>query len=408
MARANHRHNGSIRLASIALAAVTALLLVSPPASASGGFGDATQFGNGKNAALGRAIRFCNVYKGDTQLRSCLTDALAKVVIASHDSADELPRIDAYVAQVGGFVQANCHALMHGVGRRYAASVHLTIGRLLDYLPKSNNANCSAGFGHGLLMYLAPQIGSLSPQEAAKACNGARTRYQRYSCTHGFGHAYMRLYGEQLPYALHACRLLGTDEAADCAAGAFHDYWLAVSGVDNTRHLFQQMITSPRRLCATESFGFVRGCWYRAFLEHPPKRPIRTAADVRGTCQGLTGLQYGSCVTAAVLVSEDDPFFEMNLCVALRGADAADCVRGVRVPDLAQGAGAARLQLIRRCADVFHPAQKACYRWLGTALNVVTNGKFEHAGCPALRFAGTREACIAGAKAYEGPLVTFA
>ena len=396
-----------MRLAVVALAAASVLLLVASPVSASGGFGDATQFGNGKNAALGRAIRFCNVYKGDTQLRACLTDQLAKIVIASHDSADELPLIDAHVADVGGFVQANCHSLMHGVGRAYAAKVHLTIGRLLDYLPRTNNANCSAGFGHGLLMYLAPQIGSLSPEEAAQACDGARTRYQRYSCTHGFGHAYMRLYGEQLPFALHACRLLGSDKAADCAAGAFHDYWLAVSGVDNTRHL-TKLITSPRKLCATEAGGFVRGCWYRAFLEHPPSHPIRTATHVRATCEGLRGLQYGSCVTAAVLVSADDPFFEMSLCVALRGTDAGDCVRGVRVPDLAQAPGVQRLRLIRRCANVFHPAQHACYHWLGTALNVVTNGKFEHAGCPALRFAATREACTAGAKAYEGPLVTFA
>src|SRR5262249_28260079 len=128
----------------------------------------------------------------------------------------------------------------------------------------------------------------------------------------------------------------------------------------------------------------------------------------RRTCEGLTGLQYGSCVTAAVLVSADDPFFEMSLCVALRGPDAADCVRGVRVPGLAQGPGGQRLRLIRSCANVFHSAQEAGYHWLGTALNVVTNGRFEHAGCPALRFAATREACTAGARAYQGPLVTFA
>jgi hypothetical protein len=255
-------------------------------------------------------------------------------------------------------------------------------------------------------MYLAPQIGSLSPDEAAKACNGAPTRYQRYSCTHGFGHAYMRLYGEQLPFALHACKLLGPNSAADCAAGAFHDYWIAVAGLDNARHL-ARLVTSPRKLCATSAGGFVRGCWYRALLERPPPKPVNTAADVRSVCRELTGLQHGACVTAAVVVSADDPFAEMDLCVGLRGADAANCVRGVRVPDLAQSPGSQRLKLIRRCANVEHAEQATCYRWLGLALNVVTNGRFATKGCPALRFASTRNACKAGAAAYDGPLETF-
>jgi hypothetical protein len=388
-----------------ALAALAALVVAVSPAGANGGLGN-TDFGYGKNVALGRALRFCNVYHGDTQLRACLTTQLTKIVIASHDSADELPKIDDYVEQVGGFVQANCHVLMHAVGRRYAAHVHLTIGRLLDYLPKTNNANCSAGFGHGLLMELAPQIGALTPDQAAKACNGAQTRYERYSCTHGFGHAYMRLYAEQLPFALHACKLLGPNSAPDCAAGAFHDYWIAVAGLDNTRHL-AGMITSPRRLCGTESGGFVRGCWYRALLERPPARPIKTVGDVEAECKGLSGIQHGSCVTAAVVVSVDDPFAEMDLCVGMRDADAGDCVRGVRVPDLAQSPGSERLRLIRLCANVVHAEQQECYRWLGTAMNVITNGRFERAGCPALRFAATRDSCVTGAKAYNGPLVTF-
>ena len=66
-----------------------------------------------------------------------------------------------------------------------------------------------------------------------------------------------------------------------------------------------------------------------------------------------------------------------------------------------------QIRLIRRCANVYHPAQEACYRWLGTALNVVTNGRFEQEGCGALAYAATRYACHAGAEDYEGPLETF-
>jgi hypothetical protein len=388
-------------------AALATLAIAAASASASGGPGDDNAgFGYGKSVRYARALKFCDLYKGDAALRACLSNQLFKLVLSSHDSATELPRIDAYVAKTGGFAQQNCHILMHAVGRRYGAAVHLTIGRLLDYLPRTNNANCSAGFGHGLLIYLAPQVGALTPDEAAATCDRAATRYQTYSCVHGFGHAYMRLYAEQLPFALHACRLLGHDDAADCAAGAFHDYWIAVSGLDKTKRP-ANLITSPRILCSKEAGGFVRGCWYRALLEHPPAKPIRTPADVLAQCLGLEGIQHGSCVTAAVVVSSDDPFTQMELCGELRSIEAADCVRGVRAPELGQGPLARQIKLIRRCADVFHPAQAACYRWLGTALNVITNGTFADDGCSELSFAATREVCKAGADAFDGPLETF-
>ena len=392
-----------VRLLSIVIAA----LALTGSASAGGGAGDSnTDFGYGKNVRYSHALKFCDIYRGDAALRSCLSNQLFKLVLSSHDSANELPRIDAYLAKAGGFAQRNCHLLMHEVGRRYGAAVHLTIGRLLDYLPRTNNANCSAGFGHGLLIYLAPQVGALSPDEAASACDNAATRYQKYSCVHGFGHAYMRLYGEQLPFALHACRLLGSDKAADCAAGAFHDYWIAVSGLDKTRRP-ANLITSPRILCAKDSGGFVRGCWYRALLEHPPSKPLRTPARVLAVCRGLSGIQHGACITAAAVVSSSDPFTQMDLCRELRRAEASDCVRGVRAPELGQSPLPLQIKLIRQCADVYHPAQAACYRWLGTALNVVTNGKFSDDGCGALTFAATRDTCKAGAEAYEGPLETF-
>ena len=145
----------------------------------------------------------------------------------------------------------------------------------------------------------------------------------------------MRLYSEQLPFALHSCRLLGPANAPDCAAGAFHDYWIAVAGLDDT-HRPATSSPLPRVLCARSSGGFVRGCWYRALLERPPDRPVRTAADVHAVCEGLDGLQRSGCVTAAAVISADDPFTQMALCAGLRDQEAADCVRGVRAPDLGQ------------------------------------------------------------------------
>lgn len=392
------------------IALATAFLLAgldARPAPAGGGPGqDDPAQGYGKDVRHGRALRFCDAFHSQERLRTCLIDQLLALVVDSRDPANELPRIDEYVARTGGFLQANCHVVMHSVGRRYGSRAHVTLVRLRDYLPRTNNANCSAGFAHGMLTYLAPQLGSMKPGEAAAQCHRAATRYQRYSCIHGFGHAYMRLYDEQLPYALHFCRLLGPGNAADCAAGAFHDYWIAVAGLDDTRRP-GNLVTSPRVLCARSASVFVRGCWYRALLERPPDRAVRTAEDVRAVCSGLGGLQRSACVTAAALISADDPFTQMEVCAGFRDAKAADCIRGVRAPDLGQSPLAEQVRLIRRCANIVHAAQAACYRWLGMALNVVADGRFGAGGCPDLRYAATRKTCAAGARAYQGPLETF-
>src|SRR3954468_1412340 len=389
------------------VAALLALAVLTTGAFAKGGRGgEDIPFGYGKDVRYARALNYCNAFeKRPVRLGKCYSDELFTLV-KGRQSATEVPKIDDYVSKAGGYLQGHCHVLMHPVGRRYAASVHLTIGRLLDYLPRTNNANCSAGFSHGLVMALAPQLGNLSPEEAVKACDGAETRYQRYSCIHGEGHAYMRLYGEQLPFALHACSLLGADNAPDCAAGAFHDYWLAVSGLDQAKTP-DAPILSPRLLCQKESGGYVRGCWYRALLGRPPAKPITSKADVMAECKGLGGIQLSGCVIASVVVAADDPFTEMDVCVSMRRPAAADCVRGIRVADLNQSTHEEQLRLIRRCANVWHGAQKACYRWMGTALNVVTNGDFSDDGCGDLMFDATRDACKDGAGDYDGPLETF-
>src|SRR5438067_8975503 len=103
-----------VRLPSSVLVLLAALAIAASPAAAGGGVGDNnTDFGYGKNVHYSRALKVCDLYRGDAPLRACLANQLFKLVLSSHDSADELPRIDAYVATAGGFVQSNCHILMH-------------------------------------------------------------------------------------------------------------------------------------------------------------------------------------------------------------------------------------------------------------------------------------------------------
>ena len=127
------------------------------------------------------------------------------------------------------------------------------------------------------------------PQEALDICGRAATRFQRYSCIHGFGHAFMRIYADRLDLALPLCRSLGPQAAPDCAQGAYHDYWFAVLGADDTSAP-ADAVKNPRELCARQPAEFVRPCWYRSFLENRSEGfTLESPEDLEGLCDGLDG-----------------------------------------------------------------------------------------------------------------------
>ncbi len=388
------------------LIAAAAIVLALPAlAHASGGPGDPT-FGNGKYPREARAIGTCQGLVAKlARYRACEIAAIYGLVVATGDPANELPRVDAYVHTLGGWLEGNCHVMMHTVGRKYGKHAHVTLTNLLDYLPKTNDPGCSAGFAHGLLIALGPQIQKLGPQGAAADCHKAPTRYQRYSCIHGLGHAYARQFNDFIDPALASCKHLGPNDAVDCAQGVFHDYWIAVAGLDGTRRPAGTVFT-PRALCGAQPARFVRVCWYRALLERPPTHMPTSAADLLAICRGLAGIQLSGCLTGASLIRSDDPLVQLQTCKGLPLSQAADCLRGLRVQTDALAPFSTKLGLIRACAGV-SSAQRACYEWLGKTLNVITNGRFESTGCPRLRYPAARASCTRGARSYNGALETF-
>ncbi|HET9763203.1 MAG TPA: hypothetical protein VFR50_06795, partial [Casimicrobiaceae bacterium] len=336
----------------------------------------------------------------------CYEKLLLHDIERSHDPARELPRLDAETRAAGGFIAGACHPLMHQVGREYARRHHVTLGTLQKYLPKSNDPGCSAGFGHGLIMALGPQILKVGPKGALRVCTALATRMRQYTCIHGLGHAYMRMYGEYLRYALPLCRKLGADAAPDCAQGAFHDYWIASSGRDATAKR-PGLITSPRVLCGAQKGTFAMACWYRVYVERPPKNSVETAGDIEALCRGLRNVQRAGCVAAAALsAAGSDPFALTTLCAHLHGNDVANCLRADPVEEVGPWRSR-QLQLIRTCGALADGTRRACYEWLGKALAVVTDGRFMRS-CGQLRSAAARTQCRIGARRYEDPLVTFA
>lgn len=347
----------------------------------------------------------CALPAKDTEKFRCYAARLLAHVEAARDPARELPRIDARVRATGGFLEQSCHILMHEVGRKFASRHGVTLANLQSFIPRSNNPNCSAGFGMGLIMYLGPKIARFGGAGAADTCLRLPTRYRSYTCIHGLGHAYMRAFHSELTSSLGACRPLGR-HAADCAQGVFHDHWISLSGYDGTTRR-PGAETSARTLCGGERSVYVQACWYRFFLERPPGGRVESAEDVAGLCAGLDGLQRQGCIGAASLIVSPDPFEQMRVCAQFRGADAVGCVRGIRVPGVA-GRPKAQVDLIQRCATfAVGAAQRGCYDWLGQTLAVVTDGAFVERGCEELRYEATRARCAAAGRRMDEPLVTF-
>ena len=343
----------------------------------------------------------------DDDARNCYSRAFLAMVDGEEDPRPAVARINDAARSEGGFLLENCHVVMHTVGRTYARDSGVTLATLMDHLPADNDPGCPAGFAHGLVTGVAPDIDASDPREAVSACDGAGTRFQRYSCVHGFGHAFMRLYEDQLEPALKLCTALGSQVAPDCAQGAYHDYWFAVAGADDAK-LSDEAVTDPYRLCGAQPEPYVRPCWYRAFLEtRPAGFRVETASDIDDLCDGLEGLQREGCVTAASLIGPPDPARQLLICSRMRSAsDAANCVRGTKVQNLQDAPTEAYVQLAGGCERFAPGARGACYRWLGKALAVLTDGEFEQAGCARLGAAARRQ-CEAGARTMEDALVTF-
>lgn len=340
----------------------------------------------------------------DPRRGRCYVRGLLAVVEASGDPARELPRIDRRVRSSGGFLASNCHILMHEVGRTWARRHGVTLETMFRYVPKSNDPGCSAGFGMGMVMHLGTQL-VLEPRGVLPICTRLPTRFREYTCVHGSGHAFMRGYHGQLASAVIACKSLGARFTPDCAQGAFHDYWISLSGGDGTKRP-EHAVTDPRSVCG--SYAYPRPCWYRFFWERKQSARVADERDLLGLCTGLEGMQRAGCIGGASLLFSraGDPVYHARICSRLSGTDALNCLRGVNVPAFA-GNRYEQLRLLRTCAAAPQSSRNGCYAWFGRTLNVVTNGRFERSGCRRLRTPAARAACVAGARKLDAPLGTF-
>ena len=95
--------------------------------------------------------------------RTCYTREIRVVVDAA--GSRPLPAVqrvaEAAYAERSGFLLANCHGIMHTVGRTYAEESGLELGTLMSVLPQSNDPGCSAGFAMCLQFQVSRYVGLL-------------------------------------------------------------------------------------------------------------------------------------------------------------------------------------------------------------------------------------------------------
>ena len=235
---------------------------------------------------------------------------------------------------------------MHSVGRTWAAEHHLTIEQLQKVEPRSNDPGCSAGFGMGLVMYLGPKIIATGGKSVLPSCVHLPTQYRRYTCVHSLGHALMRGYHETLFLAVNACGKLGARFAPDCAQGAFHDYWIALRGADETTSPVHA-VRSARALCAgiRASRSAAGTATSSSSCRRRTSRPARTSS---GRAEGLAGAQRDGCIGGASLALASDPSEQTRLYSRLVRRRRVPCLHEVAV-QATGGKPAVQRRLIGEC-----------------------------------------------------------
>jgi hypothetical protein len=211
----------------------------------------------------------------------------------------------------------------------------------------------------------------------------------------------MRGYHESLYLAVGACKRLGAAAAPDCAQGAFHDYWIALRGADEST-VPMHAVSSPRRLCAEPDYrSFAVECWYRYWVEQVPGPSVQNASDVLRLCRGLTGGARVGCVAGAEKASIDGPVAQAQMCTRMDAADGLACLRGVANQALV-GDQPKERAFFSVCARMAAGARTGCSAWLGQTFAVLENGRFT---CPE---GAAHAGCVAGTHRWRAPLVTFA
>lgn len=254
---------------------------------------------------------------------SCISGIVNESLGQDPNPAQLFKTVDRVSNRSGGQISGLCHGAMHQSGREFAQREKVSLDNLQNYLPQSDGPNCSDGFVHGLFMALNVQVND--SQAMLKTCATRETRRRQYACIHGIGHAFRRTFLQEtdLRSTLKACKGLGRDGDLECAAGAYHDYFLAAAGRLDTPRPDGPAIVE---YCQSQPKDYLAQCWYRLFQGLKLNNPPDKAGYIAYLCGGgLKGIQRRSCITgAATKLIKPDKI--VDTCSQLKGRDSLACL----------------------------------------------------------------------------------
>ena len=220
---------------------------------------------------------------------------------------------------------------MHEVGRRYGAEHHVTLGDLMDYIPRSNDPTCSAGFGMGLVDVPRPAdhrerrtLGTHAVHAPADALPLVHVRAR--DRPRADARATTGASASRSPRAASSARRRPTARRARSTTTGSR--CAAPTGPSAAR-------TARRRVSsATATSGTCARAGTATSSSRRSRRSSTAPASIRTACAGLRGLQRYGCVSAAALSIPEDPLEQTRICARLAARDAGACLRGVAVQAL--------------------------------------------------------------------------
>lgn len=282
--------------------------------------------------------------EGDvSKMLDCWAEQTNKELARGESPTTLIATLDRDVLRNQGANAQLCHTAMHTTGRWFAAKEKVTLTTLQNYIPRSDNSNCSAGFTHGMISVIGVNPDNAKP--LLLSCAREQTRARRTFCSHGLGHAFRRNYldDDDLAKTIAACDRLGPTAASDCAQGAYHDYLFAVAGIDDTKKLVKVDRLLQRRgplaaaeICHSQPQRYQSECWFRVFYFYRSSFPVDGVKSLSQFCLKQAPRSSSACFAAGIATFVES-YDYVTECQGLRGERAEDCFSGIYLKSLEVG-----------------------------------------------------------------------
>lgn len=174
--------------------------------------------------------------------------------------------------KTNSYLDLACHQLTHVVGR--TASQRLGAAAF-----REGSDRCASGYYHGVTEGVMTAIGADRIVDEAQAVCGAFREdqgfsYLHYTCTHGMGHGFMAVFGNDVFQSLTGCEALAeTWERQHCYSGVFMENLSSMD--DPERPSIHLRPDEPLYPCTAVEDRYKAECYVKQTERKRPRGPAR-------------------------------------------------------------------------------------------------------------------------------------